>query len=150
MDQYPDVPRAPASARLQLEVLLLASETAPSEAIVPTGRTIRRNVLVAVGDPDLRSYVAQCLRQREDLHVYEAGPGESPFGVAERMDADLVIVDASLMATERATLSATPTLVTGAELPEQLPASAGRRIAFLLQPFNATRMLAAVERILGR
>jgi hypothetical protein len=148
VEQDIERPRAPASDRLQLEVSLLAGATTRSEDSARAGEARRHYVLVAVGDPDLCSYVVQCLRERDDLRVEEVGAGESPFALAERVNADLVIVNESMITGSDAARATTPLLVTGDEQPEHLPVGDGRCVAFLLQPFNSKRLLEFVERLL--
>jgi hypothetical protein len=149
VDQDAQVPRAPASGRLELEVSLLTGATAPADNPTRARGERRHTILVAMADPDLRAYVAQCLRDREDVRVEEIGPEGAPLEVAERLQADLLIADLSVIAGGGAALGQTPLLLTGDELPDELPVGAGVRIAFLLQPFNARRLLEVVERLLG-
>jgi len=143
-------PRPPASDRLQLEVALLAAAaTAPSGDVIADGKP-GRTVLVAVGDAGLRDYIRQCLQRRADLRVLEMWPGDDPLDVACRLPADLVIADGSAIPKGAAPLNRPPLLLTGEELPDVLHVSEGAGVAFLLQPFNAQRLLDVVARLLDR
>jgi hypothetical protein len=141
-------PRGPASERLQLEVALLTSANAPSENSAPAGEARRHTVLVAIADPDLRCYCLLCLRKRNDLWVQEVGAGESVFDMAKNVHADLVVADMSLIANGGAAAAMTPVLVIGDELPQPVPAAEEVQVAFLLQTFNAKRLLDVVEGML--
>ena len=143
-------PRAPESDRLQLEVALLATAvTAPSEDVTVAGEP-GRTVLVAVGDAGLRDYIGQCLRQRADLRVVEMRPGDDLLDVAYRLPADLVIADGSAIPNSAAPQNRPPLLLTGDDLSDVLHVSEGAGVAFLLQPFNARRLLDVVARLLGQ
>jgi len=142
------LPRA--SDRLQLEVeLLAAAATAPSDdgiaAVEPS-----RTVLLAVGDANLRDYIRQCLRQRADLHVVELRAGDDPLDVARRGPVDLVITDGWALPDGVAPGNRVPLLLIGDERSDVLPFGEGAGIAFLLQPFNAGRLLDMAARLLGQ
>ena len=144
-----DAPRTPASDRLQLEVALLVAET-----IAPSDEAARATqegslILVAVSDTDIRHYIGQCLRGQPELRIVETRSGDDPFDVAHRLPADLLITDLCLGADNHRYVRGIPLLLTGVELPERLPVGEGVRVAFLLQPFNARRLLEAVEHLLG-
>jgi len=146
-DAGPLLPRV--SDRLQLEVeLLAAAATAPSDdgiaAVEPS-----RTVLLAVGDANLCDYIRECLRQRTDLHVVELRATDDPLDVARRRP-DLVITDGSAIPDGVAPGNRPPLLLIGDERLDVLPVSEGAGIAFLLQPFNAGRLLDVVARLLGQ
>jgi hypothetical protein len=144
-----DSPRTPASERLQLEVALLVTETtAPSDDAARAAQD-GSLILLAVWDADIRDYIRQCLRGQPNFQIVEARFGDDPFDIAHRLPARLVISDLALVAGDHALLRGLPVLLTGVELTEQLPAGEGIRIAFLLQPFNARRLLEAVEHLLA-
>ena len=149
-DDNADTSRTSASDRLQLEVALLSSE-APVPNDEPTNaRESARIVVLAVGDADLRDYITQCLGERGDLRVLESRPGDDALEAARRLRADLVIANVSALAHGDLPLDRPPVIVTGDEPPEALAVSDAARIAFLLQPFNARRLLDTVARLLGR
>jgi hypothetical protein len=134
------------SDRLELEVALLAAPTAaPSEE--PARRSEARTVLLAVTDPDLRTYVAECMHERADLSVVEIGSDEGVLDVVRRTHVDLLIGDMSVISQDEVR-SRMPVVLIGDELPDQLPMGAGTRIAVVLQPFNARRLLDAVDGLL--
>jgi len=141
------LPRPPASDRLQLEIALLAAaSTEPSDDEIAAGES-GRTVLLAVGDADLREYIKQCLLQRADLRVVEPKPGDDPVNVG-RQTVALVIADGS--PDGAAALNRPPLLLVGDELSEALPIREGEGMAFLVQPFNARRLLDVVARLLGQ
>lgn len=91
----PDDRAPPPSARVRLEVELLASDQpAPMPAPALGDHQRRHTVLVVAGDADVRRYVGECLRDRTDLRVLEA----AAIGMAKRLAAlqppKLLIVDA--------------------------------------------------------
>jgi hypothetical protein len=149
-DHDAGLPGPPASDRLQLEVALLAAAApAPPDDVRPDSEP-GRTVLVAVGDAGLRDYIAQCLRQRPDLRVVEVRPGEDPFVGAHRLAADLVIADGLAIPNDATQASRTPLLLTRDEQSDAMHVSDGTAVAFLLQPFNARRLLDVVARLLGQ
>jgi hypothetical protein len=134
------------SDRLELEVALLAAARAATPE-APARRSEARTVLLAVTDPELRTYVAECLHERADLRVLEIGSGDGVLDVARRTQVDLLIGDVSLVALDEVR-PRMPVVLIGDELPDQLPVGAGNRIAVVLQPFNARRLLDAVDGLL--
>jgi hypothetical protein len=147
-DDDDGLPRPPASDRLQLEIALLAAAAPePFDDGIGAGEP-GRTVLLAVGDADLREYIKQCLRQRADLRVVEAQPGDDRLNVGQRQPVALVIADGS--PDGAAALNGPPLLLVGDELSEALPVREGAGMAFLIQPFNARRLLDVVARLLGQ
>jgi hypothetical protein len=147
-DPTPGSTSAAASDRLRLEVELLApTESSPAPAAAGLD-AVPRTVLVAVGEPDLGTYVRRCLRAYRSLRVVEPDAGEHALAAVRRLSPTLLIAEAG-------TVGATPPLsVPLLLLVEELPESTAARqppaaLAFLLQPFNTRRLLAAVEPLLG-
>lgn len=163
-----DPAAAPTSDRLQLEIELLAATpeqtVAPEPIAGPGGR--QYTVLAAVVEADLRGYIRECLRERADLRVAETDPGEPVLAAIQRLRPALVIAEVSgIPGVEAASaggapgygapnddgLSPLPLLLIGDEAPEPLATGHPRprtRMVFLAQPFNARRLLDAVERLL--
>ena len=145
-DDAGDAARPATSDRLQLEIALLAGvATSPNDDPAVVGDPTRI-VLLAMADADLRDYITQCLEQRADLRMVENRPGDAPLEAARRLGAHLVIADVSAIAGDVPT-DRPPLIVTGDEHPDALTVSDAARIAFLLQPFNARRLLDAVSRL---
>src|SRR5687768_1131476 len=148
-DDTAQAPRPGTSDRLQLEIALLAGVVlSPNEDAAVAGESTRV-VLLAMADADLRDYITQCLQERADLRVVEHRSGDAPLDVARRLSAELVIADVSAI-TGDIPPDRPPLIVIGDELPDGLPVSDAARIAFLLQPFNARRLLDAVSRLVDR
>ena len=144
-----DAPRAPASDRLQLEIdLLTAERSVPAEVAERAGEG-GSSILLAVSDTDIRDYIRQCLRAQRDLRIVEHRSRDDPFDVARRLPAHLLITDRSIAAEDTTRARGILVVLTGTEPPEQLPAGEGLRMAFLLQPFNARRLLEVVEHLLA-
>jgi hypothetical protein len=163
-----DPAAAPTSDRLQLEVELLTGTS--EQIVVPQPVTTpgepRYTVLAAVAEADLRSYIRECLRERTDLRVAEADPGEPVLEAIRRLRPALVIAEVSAIPGAAAASVASapahgapndyglpplPLLLIGDEAPELLATGhprPGTRMVFLPQPFNARRLLDAVERLL--
>ena len=141
-----EAPRVPASDRLQLEIALLAAEPSPTADDTERAGDGGSAILLAVSDPDIRDYIRQCLRAQAELRIVESRSGDDPFDVARRLSARLLITDLPIVATDATRARGIPVLLTGAELPDHLPAGEGMRMTFLLQPFNAHRLLEAVQR----
>ena len=149
-DDAGDAARPATSDRLQLEIALLAGvATSPNDDPAVVGDPTRI-VLLAMADADLRDYITQCLEERADLRVVESRPGDDPLEAARRLRVDLLIANVSALAHGDLPLDRPPVIVTGDEPPEALAVSDAARIAFLLQPFNARRLLDTVARLLGR
>jgi hypothetical protein len=144
-----DPARTPASERLQLEVALLAAE-----ATVRADETDRAAnggwvIVLAVSDMDIRDYIKQCLRAQPDLRIVETRTEDDPFDVARRIQARLLISDLPFGPDDTTRARGMPVVLIGDELPERLPTGDAIRIAFLLQPFNARRLLETVEHLLA-
>jgi hypothetical protein len=102
-------------------------------------------VLVVAADADVRQYVRECLRERDDLGVLEA----SAVGMAERMVAEhapeILIVDGRDAAVLRAIPEVRAILIAD-EIPVDL---ASARIATLVQPFGGRNLQALVDLLLS-
>lgn len=145
----PDAPRAPASERLQLEVALLAAEPAARANEMDRTEDGGSTILLAVSDTDIRDYIKQCLRAQPDLRIVETRTEDDPFDVARRVQARLLITDLPFGADDTPRARGIPVVLTGDELPERLPTGDEIRIAFLLQPFNARRLLETIEHVIA-
>jgi len=158
----PDTPRSPASERLQLEVVLLAAASTVQADQTKQAEDGGSPILLAVSDTDIRDYIKQCLRAQPGLRIVETRAErterterterserreDDPFDVARRIQARLLITDLPIAADDTRARGI-PVILTGDELPEQLPVGGEIRIAFLLQPFNARRLLEAVDHLL--
>jgi len=144
-----EAPRAPASDRLQLEIALLAAAPGPTADDIERAGDGGSAILLAVSDTDIRDYIRQCLRAQAELRIVDGRSGDDPFDVARHLPAQLIITDRSLVAEDKTRARGIPVLLTGAELPDHLPVGDGIRMAFLLQPFNAHRLLEAVGHLLA-
>jgi hypothetical protein len=118
------------SARVSLEVALLTSETDDASVAASGGKRV---VWVATADPDLRAYVRQCLRPRQDLRVTDSSipPTGVSLMISDRMHVD-PIFPLLLLTEDRFT-----------------PLVGARRVEVLTPPFNARQLLGAVDRLLG-
>lgn len=138
--------RAPApSARVQLEVDLLASEQPLSlPAPVPGDHHTRNVVLVVAGDSDVRRYVCECVRDRADLLVLEASTIAMATRLASVHSVKLLIVDApDVRVLDR--LVDVRAVLLGNDVPQ--PAVSGERITSLARPFAAQDLQALVDRL---
>jgi hypothetical protein len=140
--------RAPApSARVQLEVDLLASEQPVSlPDPVPGDHHTRNVVLVVAGDSDVRRYVCECVRDRADLLVLEASTIAMATRLASVHSVKLLIVDASppdVQVLDR--LVNIRAVLLGNDVPQ--PEISGERITALARPFGAQDLQALVDRL---
>jgi hypothetical protein len=85
-----------------------------------------------------------------DLHVVELRPGDDPLDVACRGPVDLVVADGSAIPDGVSPVNRPLLLLIGDERSDVLPISEGAGVAYLLQPFNAWRLLDVVARLLGQ
>ena len=89
----------PSSDPAWLEASILASESddarATSRESAHTGEASGRTVLVVATDPDMRTYVRQCLAHVTSIQVMEAADVRATRGIARTMPPDLVVVDAT-------------------------------------------------------
>ncbi|TVP42573.1 MAG: hypothetical protein EA350_15315 [Gemmatimonadales bacterium] len=143
----------PASDRLRLEVELLT----PAAAIPPATRAtdpsaalgdpVPRTVLLGIGDADLRAYVRECLRGNPALRVVEPDVGEHALDAVQRLNPALLIAEPGTVGTMLP--RAVPLLLLAQELPQDTEVRPSATLALLTQPFNARRLLDAVEMLLG-
>jgi CheY-like chemotaxis protein len=111
-------------------------------------------VLVVDDDADMRLYLGGCLRGLGVARVVEAADGQEALRLAP--DADLVISDVFMPGLDGIALvralkadartRAIPVLLVSGEV--VLSPLDARADGFLTKPFNATRLRAAVERLL--
>jgi hypothetical protein len=139
------------SARLRLEVdLLRAAEPRPPAPPDATPGAAPRTVLVALGELDLVAYVRRCLAAYPGLVVVEPDAGEHALAAARRLSPALLIAEPGTVGVPPPPL-AVPLLLLVEEWPDGTapPPSPASPFAFLVCPFNAGRLLAAVEPLLG-
>lgn len=130
---------------MQLEVDLLASEQPVSlPAPVPGDHHTRHVVLVVAGDPDVRRYVCECLRDRADLLVLEASTVPMATRLASVHSVKLLIVDATEARVLDELVDVRAVLL-GNDVPQQAGSSV--RITALAQPFGAQDLRALVDRL---
>ena len=144
------------SARVRLELACLDAKLDAGGA-APASRASARDagggttLLVAAAEADLRRYVRECLRERPDLRVVDAGGGETAAALAARLRPQLLVVDAAERAVLAAGLAAMPHL--GAVvLVDEVPrgaSDAGPRVRLLARPFSADALLSAIARLVG-
>ena len=132
-----------------MEVALLAAELTAQADQTKQAEDGGSPIVLAVSDTDIRDYIVQCLRARPELRVLEALTGDDAYDVARRMQARLLITDLPVPANHTTRARGIPVILTADEFPEQLPTGDGIRIAFLLQPFNARRLLETVDHLLA-
>jgi hypothetical protein len=131
----------PPSDRLQLEINLLDSRAASDDA--PQMRGQGHTILVVVREADLRAYITLSLTSIATFRVVESGM-VTPWSD----DADLLVVDASMMAHRDALTARTPVLFIADEPPERSPVLEGKKFDVLIQPFNAHRLIQSVTALL--
>jgi hypothetical protein len=140
------------SARVQLEIAVLASDTAadlPSELNVAGSR--KRTVLVAAGEMDVRRYVRECLHTRTDLQLLEAGSIAATLEIAVQQPPHLFIVDEP-QAAAVLDFPSVPVILIADETPDGLmhrrppPAAA---LVLLARPFQARGLLEQVNALLN-
>jgi hypothetical protein len=142
------VPVAPVSERVRLEVELLEAAADAEPATTPGGAATR-HVLVCTGDPELDRYAGDCLREAAGIAVHAPRAGESALDAVGRLQASLLIAAPSVLGPA----SAPPPLPLLLIVEEAAQAEPWRQhpetsLAALVQPFNARRLLEAVERLL--
>ena len=138
----------PPSARVRLEVAFLEDHEAAPNPDPPAapGEQPRLTVLVVAAEVDLRCYVRECLRARNDLRVLEAATATEACTLAESCPPDLLVVDES----EGDALPALPqvrAIVIVDDVPHGSPDSA--RVRLLARPFTGEGLVREVERLLG-
>jgi hypothetical protein len=141
-----------ASDRLRLEVDLLTTPEAhpPMAASRGAPGLPTRLVLVAVGEPELTTYVRRCLWEQPGLLSIEPEPGESLLVALRRLRPALLITEPAVIG-ERSAAPRTPVLLLVQEPGDaaEIGAATSSRLTVLVQPFNARRLLAAVASLLG-
>jgi len=121
-------------------------------------------LLVADDDPDIRLYVRQCVLGAGGAvqRVIEAADGESALEVVRSERPDVVVCDAVMprlggfalcerLKADPATADIPILIITGGMAPESMTREVERAGAqgVLFKPFNAHRLRAAVEEVLG-
>ncbi|MFW5973339.1 MAG: response regulator [Bacteroidota bacterium] len=112
-------------------------------------------VLVVDDDQDMRLYLSGCLSVIGVSHVVEAADGREALQLARALVPDLIISDVVMpgidgVALRRALKANSETaaipflLISGESI-----ASADGADGFIAKPFNATRLRAEVDRLLG-
>jgi hypothetical protein len=134
--------RAPLpSARVRLEVELLASD---QQAALPAldDQRQRHTVLVVAADADVRRYVRECLRDRDDLRVLEAGTIELAERLATLHSPRLLIVDAPEAAVLSVILNV-PAVLIADDVPRDVMPNG--RIVTLMRPFGGEDLEVVVD-----
>ncbi|MDF2775856.1 MAG: hypothetical protein K0S86_5357 [Geminicoccaceae bacterium] len=134
--------RAPGpSARVRLEVELLASDQ-PAALPALDDQRQRHTVLVVAADADVRRYVCECLRDRDDLRVLETGTIELAERLATLHSPRLLIVDAHEAAVLSVILDVPAVLIA-----DDVSSDAMRtgRIVTLMPPFGGEDLEAVVD-----
>jgi hypothetical protein len=140
--------RAAHSARVRLEVAFLdADEAPPTPApFAAHDERPRLTALVVAAEADVRRYVRECLRERADVRLLEAGTAAAAIALADSCAPDFVIVDES----QRGMLS-TQALVRAIVIVDDVPhdaSSSVTRVRLLTRPFTAEGLLAEVRELL--
>ena len=140
---------APHSARVRLEVAFLdADEAAPTPAAVWThDERPRLTALVVAAEVDVRRYVRECLRERVDVRLLEAGTASAASALAASVAPDLLIVDDSEFVVLATELPAR-TIVLVDDVPHDSH-HAATNVRLLARPFTADGLLAEVRWFLG-
>lgn len=139
----------PHSARVRLEVAFLdADDASPAPAPLSThDERPRLTALVVAAEPDVRRYVRECLRERTDVQLLEAGTATAAAALAGTCAPDLLIVadaEFGVLATELPMRA----IVLVDDVPHGSPA-AGANVRLLARPFTAEGLLAEVRWFLG-
>jgi hypothetical protein len=128
--------------------LLSAPEPPPTPRADRAHGAVPRTVLVAVGDPDLGTYVRRCLRAYPALRVVRPDAGEHALAAVRRLRPALLIAEPGTVGAAPPRLPV-PLLLLLEETPDGTWLPVSPSIAILVQPFNTRRLLAAVEPMLG-
>lgn len=136
------------SPRVRLEVALLDGDRIVPAPAAPAAHDERSHltVLIVAAEPDLRQYVRECLRERTDLRVLEAGTVDAAVSLAADGGPDLLVVDES----ERAVL-AQLTHLRAIVIVDDVPhdsAGPGGRVRLLARPFTGQQLMEEVGRLL--
>jgi hypothetical protein len=137
------------SARVRLEVAFLdADADAPAPGPSTHDERPCLTVLVVAAEADVRRYVRECLRERADVRVIEAGTAAAAVALAESYPPDLVIVDGLPSAVLSAPHAASRAIVIVDDLPSDTSTPAAN-VRLLTRPFTAEGLLAEVRQLLG-
>ena len=145
-------PRTPASsAQVQLELAVLADElgaerTGDQADDAPVHGII---ALIVAGEPDVRAYVAECLRSRHDIRAVEAVSAAVAVALAAQQPPRLMIVDVAEIEIVRL-LPDLPVIVIVDEITSErhrMTRGAGARV-LLARPFNARVLLEQLDGLL--
>jgi len=137
------------SARVRLEVAFLdADEAPPTPApLAPHDEQPRLTALIIAAESDVRRYVRECLRERVDIQLLEAGTATAAAALAESYPPDLVILDESQNGMLPA-LALRRAIIIVDDLPHDSSTSAPN-VRLLARPFTAEGLLAEVRQLLG-
>ena len=139
-------PSPPHSARVRLEVDLLASDQhAAVRGSAASEQGSQRTVLVVASDADVREHIAECLRARADLHVVETTPAAIGSWLVDGPRPALLVVDAADVGVLDAH-PATPAVLIVDELPRDAPPNAD--VVLLARPFSARQLESLVDLLL--
>ena len=135
------------SARVRLEVAFLdADDAAPTAPPFAHDERPRLTALVVAAEADVRRYVRECLRERTDVRLLEAGTVGAATALAGSCAPDFMIVDESQSSMLMAHGSV-PAIVMVDDVPHDLPTPA-TSVRLLARPFTAEGLLAEVRRLL--
>ena len=144
-------PSPPPSARVRLEIDILAGEHAVPAPVASDGGSLRedaRTVLVVAADADLRRYITDCLRPVGGLRLLEASRAGDARALLTHDAPHLVVVDAP----ERAILAAlrdTPVILLANAVRRVDPLIEQGRLVPLAPPFTPAHLTALAVRLLA-
>ena len=135
------------SERVRLEVAILAADDVPPKnAPPPQGDSNVITILAIAADADIRWYVQDCLRGRENVRVLAAATVADALTLAARETPRLLIVDSSetqiLMA-----LHVRAVILVDERRPDDRPGDSNVR--FVARPFTSVRLWAEVDALLS-
>lgn len=120
------------------------------------GTELGPHILIADDSADMRLYIEGCLRALGPVHVVKAADGRAALHLAHAVHPALVIAERTLPGLSSRMLCQTlhadartrgiPVLIISSETQHRDTVGDG----FLAKPFNAARLHAEVERLLGR
>lgn len=123
--------------------------------MVPSPSFPTPSILIADADGDIRQYMAGCLQAVSPVRIWQAADGREAFYLARALRPHLVISSDTLAGLDGAALcralgaegrtQGIPVLIVSSE-----ERAAGPGDGLLVAPFNAARLQAEVERLLGR
>jgi len=139
----------PPSPRVRLEVAFLDDDQAAPAPAPPAAvdEQARLTVLVVAAEADLRRYVRECLRVRNDLRILEAATVSEALTVAGSHSPELLVVDEP-ESDVLSTLSQLRAIVIVDDVPRGSSPS-GARVRLLARPFTREGLVEEVGQLLG-